>query len=381
MIFDRPRNRRALIAASVTLLLAGCGSAKVTTEPADPAAVDTAAAGPSPGSAASGANGVEPTSAVSGAHTVTIEITDAGGCAVSPSSVPAGGVTFAISNVDATAVNEVHLTAGDRIRGERENLAPGFRATFSVTLEGGSYLIVCPGAKTESQPFTVTGESLGASGDLADLLDRAASDYADYVSAQAGFLVEATAALQKAVQAGNLVQAQRGYAKARPFYERIEPVAESFGGLDPDIDAREGDVPAADWKGFHPIERALFVDMSVAAARPYLPGLVADVGTLKKLTEELAAGTRAKNGKGYQPDEVANGAASLLEEVQKTKITGEEERYSHIDLVDFAANVEGSQQAFAALVPALDRIDPAVAPPISARFKALGRAAGCRAGC
>ena len=371
MIFDHPRFRRALIAGSATLLLAGCGSTGRSTEPADPVTGDAAAAGRSTASAASSTNGPVPTTAAGGAGQVTIEITDAGGCAISPSTVPAGGVTFAIFNVDATAVNEVHLTAGDRIRGERENLAPGFRATFSATLDGGSYQIVCPGAKTESQPFTVTGESTQASGDVSDLLDRATSDYADYVSAQAGFLVEAAAALQKAVLAGNLVAAQQAYAKARPFFERIEPVADSFGDLDPDIDAREGDVPAADWKGFHPIERALFDDRNVAAARPYLADLVADVGTLEKLTDELAVGTRAKNGKGYQPDEVANGAASLLEEVQKTKITGEEERYSHIDLVDFAANVEGSQQAFAALVPALDRIDPAVAAPISAQFKAL----------
>ena len=43
----------------------------------------------------------------------------------------------------------------------------------------------------------------------------------------------------------------------------------------------------------------------------------------------------------------ANGASDLIEEVQNTKITGEEEAFSHIDLVDFAGNVEGAQQAYA----------------------------------
>lgn len=294
MIFDHPRFRRALVAGSATVLLAGCGSTGVSTEPADPVTGDAAAAGRSTASAASSTNRPVLTSAAGGAGEVTIEITDAGGCAISPSTVPAGGVTFAIFNVDATAVNEVHLTAGDRIRGERENLAPGFRATFSATLDGGSYQIVCPGAKTESQPFTVTGESTQASGDVSDLLDRATSDYADYVSAQAGFLVEAAAALQKAVLAGNLVAAQQAYAKARPFFERIEPVADSFGDLDPDIDAREGDVPAADWKGFHPIERALFDVRNVAAARPYLADLVADVGAATPGLQSLWSGTRER---------------------------------------------------------------------------------------
>ena len=37
-----------------------------------------------------------------------------------------------------------------------------------------------------------------------------------------------------------------------------------------------------------------------------------------------------------EPAQVGNGANELLDEVSKSKITGEEERYSHIDLLDFA---------------------------------------------
>ena len=48
---------------------------------------------------------------------------------------------------------------------------------------------------------------------------------------------------------------------------------------------------------------------------------------------------------------MANGAKSLLDEVAKSKVTGEEERYSHIDLVDFAANVDGSKYAYTELRP------------------------------
>lgn len=109
----------------------------------------------------------------------------------------------------------------------------------------------------------------------------------------------------------------------------------------------------------------------MAKAKPFITGLVTNVVKLKSLTATLYADTAAKNGKGYKADEVANGAATLLEEVQQTKIKGEEERYSHIDLVDFAANVEGAQQAFVALVPALNKIDPTIAPPIDKAFKAL----------
>ena len=56
-------------------------------------------------------------------------------------------------------MTEVELVSDQRIVGERENLAPGFDSTFSARLDGGTYEIFCPGASTERQPFTVTGEA------------------------------------------------------------------------------------------------------------------------------------------------------------------------------------------------------------------------------
>ena len=48
----------------------------------------------------------------------------------------------------------------------------------------------------------------------------------------------------------------------------IEPVAEAFGDLDPEIDARANDVPADAWTGFHRLEKALWVDHSLAGMAP-----------------------------------------------------------------------------------------------------------------
>ena len=59
-----------------------------------------------------------------------------------------------------------------------------------------------------------------------------------------------------------------------------------------------------------------------------------------------------------QAVQIANGANELLGEVSASKITGEEERYSHIDLVDFEANVEGAEAAFEAVEPLLERQRP-----------------------
>ena len=280
----------AALAAAGGLLLTACGGSSGSTA-ASPAAETSAtgsavgvppgtsagvttAAGTSGSSTGGSAASSSASSSAAGSAKVTITITAAKGCVTEPSTVPAGPVDFTIKNADATGVTEVHLVADQRIRGERENLAPGFSAGFSATLDGGAYEIYCPGADPTTTSFTVTGQSAAApSDDVADLLHQATVDYATYVDGQAAYLVKATPALAAAIKSGDLKKAQEAYAAARPFYEKIEPVAESFGDLDPNIDARDGDVPAAEWRGFHQIEKALFVDKSTTKAQPFVKPL------------------------------------------------------------------------------------------------------------
>ena len=199
----------------------------------------------------------------------------------------------------------------------------------------------------------------------AKLLKVGTTEYADYINSQVATLVATVKPLVAAIDAGNATAAQQAYAKSRPYYERVEPVAESFtvgsNNLDADIDARINDVPAAKWEGFHRIERALFTDHTTNGMKGYAAGLRANVEKLQHKTAHLT----------YQPAELANGAVSLLDEVAKSKITGEEERYSHIDVLDMEANVEGSEQAFADIEPALKKIDPQLAATVAQRFTAL----------
>ncbi len=168
-----------------------------------------------------------------------------------------------------------------------------------------------------------------------------------------------------ALKGSDLAAAQNAYKRSRASYEHIEPVAESFTvgkeNLDANIDARAGDVPASQWRGFHYIEKGLFEDKSLDGLAPYGDELLVNVTKLHSLVKGLT----------YQPAELANGAVGLLDEVARSKITGEEERYSHIDLLDFQANVEGSQQAFACLQPGLAKIDPTLANTISTAFAAM----------
>ena len=299
-------------------------------------------------------------------------MTEADGCVATPDTVPAGQVTFVITNVDALGVTEVELVSDQRIVGERENLAPGFDSTFSARLDGGTYQVFCPGAATEKKPFTVTGEAAAQSADLTALLNQATIDYGTYVDDQITFLLVPVQELAAAIKAGDLAAAQAAYIKARPFYERIEPVAESFPELDPAIDLRVGDVEAGTtWTGFHPIEQALFEKQTTEGLNELAAQLVTDIQTLQTEAAKLSAATAAGTDGGYAAFEIANGSATLLDEVLASKITGEEEAYSRIDLLDFEANVEGSLQAFATLKPALDQIDPTLVPQIATAFDSL----------
>jgi iron uptake system component EfeO len=82
--------------------------------------------------------------------------------------------------------------------------------------------------------------------------------------------------------------------------------------------------------------------------------------------EELAEKVKTVELNAVQ---IATGANELLAEVSGSKITGEEERYSHIDLVDFEANVEGSLAAFEAVKPMVDSTDADLSGEIEADFK------------
>ena len=145
------------------------------------------------------------------------------------------------------------------------------------------------------------------------------------------------------------------------MYERIEPVAESFGDLDPKIDARENDVePGQTWTGFHVLEKTLWTGGDLAAAGPVAERLKADVADLAARVQNL----------DLRPLDLANGALGLLDEIAKSKITGEEDRYSHTDLWDFEANLEGSEQAIRSLRPVIAERDAALAVALDERFEA-----------
>ncbi|GAA3042900.1 iron uptake system protein EfeO [Actinokineospora globicatena] len=286
-------------------------------------------------------------------------------CGVARVDSDAGTITFEVTN-KGSRVTEFYLYGeGDRIMGEVENITPGLTRRLIVEVpDGGKYQTSCrPGMSGEGirAEFTVKG-SATRQVDTNTKLAEATKNYQNYINAQVEPLVTKTTEFVAAIKAADVAMAKGLFPVARTYWERIEPVAESFGDLDPKIDAREADLePGQEFTGFHRLEKDLWVSGPQSDTVAIAERLLTDV-------TEIA--TRAKAVE-LTPLQLANGAKELLDEVATGKITGEEDIFSHTDLWDFRANVEGSAAAVSALRPVIVERDPELAKTLETRFDAV----------
>ncbi|MHC3472548.1 iron uptake system protein EfeO [Streptomyces sp. 7R007] len=285
-------------------------------------------------------------------------------CTTSATSVPAGQVTLKIENKGSKATEVEILFPDDRIVSEKENIGPGTRYTLTAEVKAGSYEIACrPGMKGHGvrQKLTVTGS--GAAAERDPQLDKAVAAYREYAQEQADQTIPKVETFAKAIKAGDLTAARDAYAPSRVGWERTEPIAESFGDIDPKTDTRaDGLEKGQKWTGWHALEKALWQDKKIGSAQKAL----AD-----QLVTDLKDWQQRVGKAEITPTSMANGAKELLDEVATGKVTGEEDRYSHTDLSDFKANVEGAQKAYELLKPVAQKNDKALTTELDKQFAAL----------
>ncbi|MEV8455828.1 iron uptake system protein EfeO [Streptomyces sp. NPDC052095] len=284
-------------------------------------------------------------------------------CEVSKKELPAGHIELAVQNKGSKVTEVYVLFPDDRIVAERENIGPGTKATITAEIKAGSYEIACkPGMKGHGirQKLEITG---GTAAKRSPEMDKAVAEYRTYVQAQADETLPKAKKFTDAVAAGDIGAAKKLYADSRLGWERTEPVAESFGDIDPKVDIREdGLEDGQKWTGWHRLEKALWQDKKLGAEEKALaPALYKDL-----LDWQKRVGTAE-----ITPTSMANGAKELLDEVATGKVTGEEERYSHTDLVDFKGNVEGAEKSYQLLRPIAVKNDAALTTTLDKRFAEL----------
>ena len=230
-------------------------------------------------------------------------------------TVNSGKTQFIIQNHSQKAL-EWEILKGVLVVEERENIAPGFSQKMTANLQPGEYEMTCGLLTNPKGKLIVKGEATAdaAKGAAVLSLGDAITAYKAYVTKETAELATATKAFTDAVKAGDIEKAKSLYAPTRQHYERIEPIAEQ---------------------------------------------LNSDVLELQKRISELA----------FPPSKVVGGAAGLIEEVAASKISGEEDRYSHTDLWDFQANVDGAQKIVNLLRPQLQKENGELLAKVDANFK------------
>jgi iron uptake system component EfeO len=296
-------------------------------------------------------------------------------CDVSAEEAPAGTLRFDVTN-EGSQVTEFYLLGEDglRIVGEVENIGPNLDRQLVVTAPEGKYVTACkPGMKGEGirSDFTVTAsdEEVDVSADDQELIDQANANYKAYVQDQSDQLVAKTQEFVDLYKSREDDRARALYPDARVHWERIETVAESFGDLDPRMDAREADLePGQKWTGWHLIEKDLwpqraedYQPLTEQERAEYADDLMKNTTTLDGRIDDLT----------FTVDQIANGSRGLLEEVATGKVTGEEEYWSRTDLWDFQANVDGARVGFEGVEPLVESEDPDLAAQLEARFDEL----------
>lgn len=286
-----------------------------------------------------------------GASAIAVTASDTN-CDLSAATAPSGAITFNLTN-SGTDVTELEILAEDKLRivGEKENVGPGTTPSYTAQLEAGTYYVSCKpgmvGAGVGESKFVVTesGNKVNLNATNVALVKGAVANYVSYAKDQAGELLTDTAAFVAAYKTGDTATAKSLYATTRAHYERIEPLAEKFPALDTDLDIREANLSAGDpWTGWHRIEKDLW-----APATGYTALTASERATLG---DKLNSDTKKLYELFYDPAfsitlaDVSNGAIGLMDEVANGKITGEEETFSHTDLWDFQANIEGARVSF-----------------------------------
>lgn len=221
--------------------------------------------------------------------------------------------------------------------------------------------------KTDVAPAasaTTNASAVTASAPAAVDMSKETAEYKAWVQTQIDSLLTDTQKFVALLEAGKLEEAKALYPKARMYFERSEPIAESFGDLDPRIDNREADLePNEVWTGFHAIEKILWTQNTTKGTEKLGKQLIADV-------KELHAKIPTAEVTG---DLMVQGSVDLLNEVSTSKITGEEEIFSHTDLYDFKANIEGAEKIFAILKPKIQAKNPALVTELEQKFGAVNQ--------
>ncbi|WP_234451387.1 iron uptake system protein EfeO [Pseudomonas sp. MF6754] len=302
-------------------------------------------------------------------HNEIAVIIHAHACEPNALTVPAGRASFRIINRSDRAV-EWEILDGVLVVEERENIAPGLSQVINANLLPGDYAITCgllsnPRGTLHVTPTAESDAQAKAKPSMVAFIGPL-SEFRVYLSSQGGALIKAVSALEQAIAAGDLTQAQALYLPAREAYQRLAPAAQRLAELDNAINARADYFESREqdpaFSGFHRLEYGLFEQHTLGDLTPIAQRLLADVTTLK---QQLLA-------QSLPPEQLVSILVRNLNSLADVRAaSGEEERYSHLDLNGFAANLTVTRKVVDLMRPLLTKSAADLLPGIDSAINAF----------
>ena len=302
-------------------------------------------------------------------HNEVLVTINAHSCEPNALTVPAGKASFRIVNHSDRAV-EWEILDGVLVVEERENIAPGLSQIINANLLPGDYAITCgllsnPRGTLHVTPTAASDAAAKAKPSMVAFIGPL-SEFRVYLSSQGNALIQSVSALQQAIDAGDLSQAQALYLPARAAYQRLAPAAQRLAELDNRINARadyfEKREQDPGFVGFHRLEYALFQQRNLAGLAPIAQRLLTDVTSLK---QQLLA-------QSLPPEQLVSIVARNLHSLADGRAgSGEEERYSHSDLNGFAGNLQAARKVVELLRPLLSKSAASLLPPLDSAVTEL----------
>jgi iron uptake system component EfeO len=200
---------------------------------------------------------------------------------------------------------------------------------------------------------TIPSQPVGPSGAVA------VEKYRTYLKKQAAVLTAETAAFAAALKRGDPETAVKTYPKVRAAYERLQPIAVRL-NLDTDMNAREGAVPAADWRGFHQIEKTIFDTGTTGGTEATGQQLADDAAKIEQSIDSLE----------IDPAWILTDLNVALAR-GRTNMAAEEEQYSLQNLAAASGNSKTARAAWTALRPLVAAEDEALAGEIDSAIETL----------
>lgn len=311
-----------------------------------------------------------------GTRTAADKLVTVGATTCQPNAITVAGGrrSFEIVNESDRPI-EWEILDGVMVVAERENIAPGFRATLQVQLAPGEYAITCGLLSNPRGTLTVTASDEAAAAASEVTLRKflgPLSEYRVYLVMQGNAAVKAAETLRGAIASGDLAAAQAAWREARLPYRRIEPLAYRFSDLEGRIDPRAAYLEKREqdpaFTGYHRLEYGLFAQNSTEGLLPIADALLAD---LQELAQRLK---QAPLDPGLLIELPGDSALQMAQ----AQVPEGENLYAGNDLQDFSAGIEGIdkltgllRQVVAGVDPALDKVIGQDLDAVKARLATL----------